>query len=385
MRRPIVNYRCAVQPGDGPVPYACPPTAQTVHCCRATELGNTPRMETSQGAPGGSGLADPSFEDDLFHVLRTATHFQPWARWVVLASLVAARALGQAPTSMTTIQERLGYPRDARLLVIHADDAGMAHSVNRATLEALEQGWITSASILVVCPWFPEVARWARAHPDADLGIHLALNSEWTPFRWGPVSPVDKVSSLLDDEGYLPLVEETVLAKARPKEAERELRSQIDRAVAAGIRITHLDAHMGTVGGTAALIEVYRGLGRKYQVPVLLDRSRPYPPGAEVPDAEVLVDRILEMTPGVPVTEWQAAYERMLAPLPPGVYQLIVHLAWDDEEMRGATWDHPDWGAAWRQADLDLVKSESFRNFLSQQGFVRVGWKDLAKARAVQR
>jgi len=196
---------------------------------------------------------------------------------------------------------------------------------------------------------------------------------------------VDKVSSLLDDQGYLPLVEETVLAKARPKEAERELRSQIDRALADGIRITHLDAHMGTVGGTPALIEVYRGLGRKYQVPVLLDRSRPYPLGAQIPDAEVLVDRILEMTPGVPVTEWQAAYERMLSPLPPGVYQLIVHLAWDDEEMRGATWDHPDWGAAWRQADLDLVKSEAFRNFLSQQGFIRVSWKDLAKARVVQR
>src|SRR5256886_8449695 len=110
MRRPIVDYRCAVQPGDGPVPYACPPTAHTVHCCRATELGNTPRMETSQGAPGGSGLAAPSSDCELLHVLRTA--------WVVLASLVAARALGQAPTSTTTTQERLGYPRDARLLVI---------------------------------------------------------------------------------------------------------------------------------------------------------------------------------------------------------------------------------------------------------------------------
>src|SRR5213593_1405638 len=110
MRRPIVNYRCAVQPGDGPVPYACPPTAQTVHCCRATELGNTPRMETSQEAPGGSDLADPRFEDYLVHVLTTATHFQPSAGWVVLASLVAARALGAARSSMTPIQERVGYP-----------------------------------------------------------------------------------------------------------------------------------------------------------------------------------------------------------------------------------------------------------------------------------
>jgi predicted glycoside hydrolase/deacetylase ChbG (UPF0249 family) len=306
-------------------------------------------------------------------------------RWALLASLVAARAAGQAPTSTPTIQEKLGYPRDARLLVIHADDVGMSHSVNRATLEALEKGWVTSASILVVCPWFPEVARWARSHPDADLGIHLALNSEWTPFRWGPVSPVDKVSSLLDDEGYLPLVQEPVLAKARPREAERELRSQVDRALAAGIRITHLDAHMGTVGGTAPLIEVYRRLGRKYGVPVLLERAAQYPPGAKVPEAEVLVDRILSISPGVSVTDWRAAYEQMLSPLPPGVYELIVHLAWDDEEMRGATWDHPDWGAAWRQADLDLVKSDVFRDFLKQRGFVTVRWRDLARAQVVER
>src|SRR5262245_39768953 len=85
-------------------------------------------------------------------------------------------SLAQAPAK--TVQERLGYPATARLLVIHADDLGMNHSVNRATFEALEKGWITSASILVPCPWFPEVARWAKDHPNADLGIHQALNSE---------------------------------------------------------------------------------------------------------------------------------------------------------------------------------------------------------------
>src|SRR5438874_11831860 len=110
-------------------------------------------------------------------------------------------ACAQTPPSKT-VQERLGYPSTARILVIHADDLGMAHSVNRATFEALEKGWITSSSILVPCPWFPEVARFAREHPDADLGIHLALNSEWNDFRWRPVSGVDAVSSLLDKDGY---------------------------------------------------------------------------------------------------------------------------------------------------------------------------------------
>ena len=103
--------------------------------------------------------------------------------------MVVAAASGQQPAK--SVQERLGDPADARLLIIHADDLGMDHSVNRATFAALENHWITSSSILVPCPWFPEVVRWSKAHPDADLGIHLALNSEWTDFRWGPVSSKD--------------------------------------------------------------------------------------------------------------------------------------------------------------------------------------------------
>src|SRR5271154_3647697 len=116
------------------------------------------------------------------------------------------KAHGQEQSvSEKTVQERLGYPDTARILVIHADDLGMNHSVNRAIFEALEKGWITSASILVPCPWFPEVAKWAKEHPNADVGIHQALNSEWTSFRWGPGSSKDKVPSLMDPDGYLPL------------------------------------------------------------------------------------------------------------------------------------------------------------------------------------
>ncbi len=291
-----------------------------------------------------------------------------------------AAAIAQSPG----VQERLGYPRDARLLIIHADDFGMSHSVNRATIEALTERWITSASILVPCPWFPEVVQFARAHPEADLGIHMAANSEWTSFRWGPVSGRDQVPSLLDPDGYLPLVEATVVAHAKPAEVEAELRAQVDRARAAGINLTHLDSHMATLFRSAALFDVYKRMGATYKLPLLLERlgerggeAGGFDPGNQ---ADALIDRVLSISPGVSAGEWQSAYEKMLSGLPPGVYQLIVHLGYDDEEMRGATADHPDWGAAWRQHDLDLVKSASFRKFLADQKFVLVGWRELAKA-----
>ena len=301
------------------------------------------------------------------------------------AALAALSALVASSTPAATVQERLGHPASARLLVIHADDLGMAHAVNRATLEALENGWITSASVLVPCPWFAEVAAWARRHPQADLGVHLALNSEWTTLRWRPLSAVREVPSLIDREGYLPLVETTVAERARPREVERELRAQVDAARAAGIPVSHLDSHMAALFQTPALFAAYRRLGARYRVPLLLERQGARggegSPWAAAAQQDALVDRVLSISPGVAPEGWRAAYEEMLAPLPPGVYQLIVHLGYDDPELRGATADHADWGAAWRQSDLDLVRSAAFRDFLRRQGFVLINWQDLARAR----
>jgi hypothetical protein len=306
--------------------------------------------------------------------------------FLVAALLCSSSALlGQtAPTAQPpskSVQERLGYPASARLLVIHADDLGMNHSVNRATFEALEKGWITSTSILVPCPWFPEVVRWAKQHPDADVGIHQALNSEWTDFRWGPVSPKDKVPSLLDPDGYLPLDTPEVAKNADPSEAEMELRSQIDRGRAAGLHLTHLDTHMGALLETVDLYKVYQKMGYSFDLPILEARTGSHAPKGATPVAdEILVEKVIEIDPGIDAKDWTSWYEKQLAPLGPGVYQVIVHLAYDDEEMRGATWNHPDWGAAWRQHDIDMVRSAEFRQFLKDQGFVLVGWKELGKA-----
>jgi len=304
-------------------------------------------------------------------------------RLAIAGFLACAVASSFAQAPIKSVQERLGYPASARLLILHADDYGMNHSVNRAISEALEKHWITSASILVPCPWFLEAASFAKVHPDADLGIHQALNSEWTQFRWGPVSSRDKVPSLLDDQNYLPLDTPEVVKNAKPAEVEAELRAQIERAQKFGVHITHLDTHMGALFQSPAFFSVYSKLGNDFHVPILGARNGPEhaaPAADQMPTGRILVDRVLEIGPGVDPKEWTSWYEKQLAPLGPGVYQVILHLAYDDDEMRGATSDHPDWGAAWRQHDLDMVKSAEFQKFLKDQGFILVGWKDLAKA-----
>jgi chitin disaccharide deacetylase len=295
-----------------------------------------------------------------------------------VSSLVAQ----QTPSTKPNIAERLGYPANSRLLIIHADDYGMMHTVDTAIQESFENHWITSASILVPCPWFPEVAQWTKAHPDADLGIHLALNADWTSYRWSSVAPASKVPSLLDADGYLPLLTPYVVQHAKMPEVETEVHAQVDKALAAGIHLSHLDTHMGTIVSSPDLFNVYLAAGRSYKLPVLLAHADH--PGmnaalaAAGPDA-IILDGVLQIMPGVPQSQWLDTYKKMLAPLPPGTYQLIVHLAHNDPEIQGATFDHPDWGAQWRQNDFDLVRNPQFQKFLKDQGFILISWKDLSK------
>ena len=284
-------------------------------------------------------------------------------RLVYTAAVLLLTLASRAPAQQT-IAEKLGYPKDARLLILQSDLA-MMHSTDRAAFEALSKHWITSATIIVPCPWFPEAAAFARSRP-GDYGLHLALNSEWQTYRWGPVSPRATVPSLLDKDGYFPPLTSDVVTHAKLDEVERELRAQIEKARAAGIALTHLDAHMETLWATPELIEVYKRVGREYGLPVLL------------PDGPV---KDIQIGPKVPNDQWLDWYKKRLAALGPGVYQLTLHLGYDDDEARGATGDKP-WGAAWRQRDWDMLRGDEFRTFLREQRFILVTWREVGKALA---
>ncbi|MBV9088010.1 MAG: ChbG/HpnK family deacetylase, partial [Acidobacteriaceae bacterium] len=204
------------------------------------------------------------------------------------------------------------------------------------------------------------------------------LNSEWDDFRWGPVAPANDVPSLVEPTGYF-TNDPDHLKNADGKDAKLELTAQIERARRAGIGITHLDSHMLALLSTPTLFRVYDDLGHEYKLPILLERQGPVSvPGGAVPsNGSIVLDKVIAMDPGISDNDWVTWYEKTLAVLPPGVYQLVLHLAYDDDEMRAVTRGHPDWGAAWRQRDLNMVRSPEFQKFLRDQGFTLLKWSDI--------
>lgn len=285
-------------------------------------------------------------------------------------------------TGVRTLAERLGYPRDAKLLIVHADDLGVAHSVNRASIRALESGLVSSASIMIPCPWLPEIAAYARAHPEADLGVHLTLTSEWNLYRWGPVLGKERVPSLLDNSGYLYPLEREAAAHMNIQEAEAEIRAQIARARALGIQPTHLDSHMGTLYQSKALFEILVRVASENKLPFRLSRESftraPFMPSLLGP-GDVVLDRIISIEPNVAPENWSKFYAEEIKNLRPGVTCMIVHLAFTDEEMKGVTFGHPNWGAEWRQRDFDFVTSDAFRKLLQENNVKLITWREVGK------
>lgn len=293
--------------------------------------------------------------------------------------LLVMSASGRAQTK--TAAERLGYPADAKLLIVHADDLAVAHSVDAASFDALDKNAVTSASVMVPCPWLKEVAGYAKDHPGADLGLHLTLTSEWKAYRWGPVESKDQVPSLLDALGYLGPETAPAAQNIKPDEAEREIRAQVERALAAGIRPTHLDSHMGVLFATRNLFAVYVKVAHEYDLPFFAPRlpGDPLKFSLQLSGKDPVVDSVVMANPAVQADRWKEFYETALKNLKPGLSEMIVHLGHDEAELRAVTLDHPDYGSAWRERDYNFVTSAEFKKMLEENHIVLIRWKELQK------
>lgn len=299
---------------------------------------------------------------------------------------IAAAISASAQSAPKSLAEKLGYPPNTKLLIVHADDLGVAHSVNAASIKALESGAINSASIMVPCPWFPEIADYAKSHPEMDFGLHLTLTSERIYYRWGPVASADKVRSLLDENGYFHH-DWTPATKIDPQEVEIELRAQIDRAYAMGIRPTHLDSHQYRLDSTnKELFEVALRLAHQYKLPFFVTRDwfKDYPylektlgPNDVVIDHTITIDPTVFMEAKSAPEKWARFYNNAIRSMQPGVTELVIHLAYDDAEMRAATRERDTWGAAWRQHDFDYFTSPAFRQLLQDQNIQLITWRQI--------
>lgn len=284
-------------------------------------------------------------------------------------------------TAQQSVAEKLGYPANTKLLIVHADDIGLAQSVNEATLTAFEKKGITSGSIMVPCPWFADFAEHYKAHPHLDVGIHLTLTAEWENYKWGGVLPATEISSLLDENGNFYASVEEVGQHSDPVEVEKEVRAQIDKAIAYGIHPTHIDTHMGSIMAKPELIQIYLKLGLEYKIPVFVPRmilmGMPEEAREQMNKDYVLVDNFFMMNTDDPGLSWAEAYAKMITKAIPGLNVMIVHVAHDNAEMQAISVNHPAFGSAWRARDLEYLLSQEFSELLKEQNIQLVTWKEI--------
>ncbi|MBI1842496.1 MAG: polysaccharide deacetylase family protein [Verrucomicrobia bacterium] len=287
-----------------------------------------------------------------------------------------------------SLAEELGFRKESRILIINGDDVGGCHSANVATIEALENGLMTSATIMVPCPWFNEIAHYAVSHPDKDFGVHLCQTCEWKSYRWGPVASREKIPGLIDPEGYLWASVEEVYAKSNPQEAYWEAKAQIEKALAAQVDVTHLDSHMGTMQVDPRYLEMYVRLGLEYRLPLRMASESSFVAGGfpklrqqiaargiVFPDF-FIHEELKDEKNGV-----KEFWIRLIRSLKPGVTELYIHAAKVSDELKAIT---GSWKTRNEQYELFTHDAE-FRKLLEDEKILRMGYRplrELQRARA---
>jgi len=280
--------------------------------------------------------------------------------------------------------EELGFGADATVAVVHTDDVGMSHAANTGAFDALRNGPATCGSLMVPCPWFAEAAAWARGEPGIDLGVHLTLNAEYEGYRWGPVAGRTAVPTLVDEHGHLFRTGHDAVKFGSVVDVETELRAQIDTALAAGVDVTHLDSHMGTVFHPK-FFGVYLGLARDYRLPLFLPRvaNEAHSGDAELPGADqvdrmeadgfVVFDGYSADSLGFEPGDGEAHNVRRLNELGQGLNYLICHPAQGGDELTAITRGD----AHAREFERTFYGSDKGRVALTDAGVETIGMRPL--------
>ncbi|WPR74940.1 polysaccharide deacetylase family protein [Algoriphagus sp. NG3] len=302
--------------------------------------------------------------------------------------LILLLAIVPAFTFSQNLAEKLGYPKNTKLLIIHGDDVGVAHSQTQATFDAMKLGLVNSTSMMIPTGWSAEVGEMAKEMPDADIGIHITLTNEWLNYNWGPEAGKTAVPGLANEKGHMYPDCGQVTANASPEEVEKEIRAQIKAANQMGITPTHLDSHMGCIFyGRPEYLASYLKIAQELQIPAMINQQmidniiKPNTAlfsGINV-DNYPVVDQLFMAYPADYQSGMEDYYTNTLNNLGTGLNVILIHLAYDDEEMKAVTKGHDTYHAPWRQADYDFFTSDKARALLEQNKVQLVTWREIGK------
>lgn len=282
--------------------------------------------------------------------------------------------------SAQTLTERLGYKKTDKLLIINNDDAGMCHAANTATVEGMENGLISSATIMMPCPWSNEIVKYAKENPEKGFGIHLTLTSEWKNYRWGTVAPRNEVPGLYDEQGYMWKGVMEVYKASNTHEALIEGRAQIRKALDAGIPVTHFDSHMGTYQYSPDYMSIYLQLADEFDLPVRMPSQSTLDNMGAPPFRDICKEKgilhpdyfIHEEFEDYKTENVEEFWTNYIKNLNPGVTEILIHASKDGDEIRAITGSAPK-----RVKELELFTSDRLKQLIEKEGIIVISYRPL--------
>jgi chitin disaccharide deacetylase len=304
-----------------------------------------------------------------------------------------------------TYAEKLGFPKDAKVLILHVDDVGMSFDSNLGAIKAMDEGVATSCSMMMPCGWIPGYFHYLKDHPDTDAGLHLTLTSEWKDYRWGTLAGKEITPGLVDNEGAMwPSVLATA-THAKASEVAKEIKAQLERAITMGWKPTHLDSHMGALFATKEYLQEYLKLGMENNIPVMFPGGH----NTMIMQTEKSTGLTIEMTTaignqlwetGLPVLDdlhnvsygWNPPKENIsnkdltafktknyiesIEKLKPGLTMVIMHCTWTTDTFSKIS----DSGTT-RKGDMLAMMDPQFKKYLASKNIILTTWREVKKRR----